>query len=381
MDWANALAQGIGAAANTGAQIIGDQMKQQQAIEAEQRAADIKLDTAQRLMAMEEAMRSRAAERFSSVVKVKMGEQLPVDAPTVQETGVTRDSAKVLGQFDYGNGPEDATGIAGSADRIKSLIQTAQATLANPDATDEQRADAQGLIAQLSKQVIAQDELNRKSVEGMTRTRSPIEAGKAALDETLATDPLAYMAGTGMLGTVLKDEAAERQATRKERLAAAEASRKADKDAADRESRERIEGARLEQRERESERRFEALITRLEGKDGKNAQKSAMVQNLEWLRDNLNFTSEQLADYVTEKKRLAPEDIAAKLLSADKYGELTPETAMERAMQLVRARDSLEKTGASSSTVKALPAGAVQIGTAGGKPVYRTPDGKQFIQD
>jgi hypothetical protein len=35
--------------------------------------------------------------------------------------------------------------------------------------------------------------------------------------------------------------------------------------------------------------------------------------------------------------------------------------------------------GAPKATVKALPPGAKQIGTSGGKPVYQTPDGKRFI--
>jgi len=37
------------------------------------------------------------------------------------------------------------------------------------------------------------------------------------------------------------------------------------------------------------------------------------------------------------------------------------------------------KDATRSSAVSGLPAGAVKIGTSGGKPVYRTPDGKQLI--
>jgi hypothetical protein len=387
-DWANAiggaLASGFSAAATTGANIIGDQMKQQQAIEAEQRAADIRLDTEQRMMAMKEAMGARAAERFSSVVKAKASEDLPVEPQSVVETGVTPESAKVLGKFDFGNGPEDATGITGSADKIKTMLKSALAAANNPDLNDEQRADARGLANQLIQQTESQYDLNNAAAAGKTRHRTTSEAAHAALDETLQSDPLAYIAGTGMLGSVLKDEATTKAANLKERLATAEADRKERQANADRDSREAVAANRDAQREKAADQRFEAMMTRLEtlnGAGGKKGQ-SAMVQNLEWLRDNLGFTSEQLADYVTEKKHLAPEDIAAKLLSADKFGDLTPETAMERAQQLVNARDKLGKGSSSSgATVKALPSGAVQVGTSGGKPVYQTPDGKKFIQD
>jgi hypothetical protein len=345
-DWANALMTGLGAAAQTGAGIIGDQMKQDAALQAEQRAADIKLDTAQRMMAMEEAMKSRAAERFSSMVKTKAGEELPVDAPTVPQTGITRASADAAG-----TGP----GFAMDATEAAATIRRFQAVRDNPNATDEQKADAQGVIDQLTRQVDAQVDLNNKSVEGKTRKRSPMEAAHAALDDALQNDPLAYIAGTGMLGSVLKDEATQRAADLKERLATAEADRKERQANADRDSREAIAEGRDAQREKAADQRFEAMMKRLEvGFNGGKSGKSAMVQNLEWLRDNLKWTPDQLADYVTEKKHLAPEDIAAKLLSADKFGELTPETAMQRATQLVKARDSIGASGSSSSTSKTL---------------------------
>lgn len=355
-DWANALLSGIGAAANTGAGIIGDQMKQDAAALAEQRAADVKLDTAQRLMAMEEAMKTRAAERFSGTVKAKMGEQLPVDAQTVQQTGITSDSAKVLGKFDFGNGPEDATGITGGADKIKTMLKSAIAASNNPDLTDAQRSDARGLADQLGAQVIEQDRLNKEAVDGKTRTRTIGEARQAALDDTLQNDPGAFIAGTGMLGSIMKDEATQRAADLKERLATSEADRKERQANADRDSREAIAADRDAQREKAADQRYEAMMARIEaGFSGGKGNKSALIQNMEWLRDNLKWTPDQLADYVTEKKHLAPEDIAAKLLSADKFGELTPETAMQRATQLVKARDAMGSGGqAGSSSGKVL---------------------------
>lgn len=346
-EWANALMQGIGAAANTGAGMIGDQMKQDAAAQAEQRAADIKLDTAERLMSMETAMKARAAERFSSVVKDKMGEELPATPQTVVQTGVTRESAHAIGLED---------GIAGGAPQIAETMRKYTAAANNPNLTPEQRADAQGVVDQLTKQVNAQGDLNVTAAEGKTRSRTLEEATQAAKDYALQNDPMAYVAGTGMLATADKQDATERAAALKEKLANQEAQRKERQAEADRESRESIATNRDDQREKAADQRFEAMMARIDaGATGKAGNKSAMVQNLEWLRENLKMDDAQLLDFVTEKKHTSPEDIAAKLLSADKYGELTPETAMQRAMGLMEAGDKLRKNGGAGAAPGSKP--------------------------
>lgn len=272
MDFGYALGQGLAAGARSGVESIEAGQKQEAAIAAEQRAADRQLDTAQRMMAIQEAMKNRAAERFSTVVKAKM-------------TGAPLQIA-----------PGDP------------------APLTNEDMTVKPSID---------------------------------DAAQQALDETLMSDPAAYQAGTGMLGGVMKEKAEAKRLESREKI-------EADKLA----SREHIEETKAAQRERAEERRFTALMARVEKSSGggKNGSKSAMVQNLEWMRDNLKWTPDQLADYVTEKKHTSTEDIAAKLLSADKFGELTPEVAMQRAQQLVQAGDKLR--GASAKPAASGPASA-----------------------
>lgn len=205
-DFAYALSQGLAAGAKTGGEIVGDQMRIQQQADAEQRAADIKLDTASRMMAIEQAMKTRAAERFSTIAQQKAGEQVPVDPATVNETGITHASgAQAVGMMDYGNGPEAASGISADPAALRQIVTKYQAVLTDPAATPEQKADAQALLDQIGKQASAQSDINTKAAKGKTRKRTAGESMKAALDDPAAlADPEAFMAGTGMLSAYNK---------------------------------------------------------------------------------------------------------------------------------------------------------------------------------
>jgi hypothetical protein len=208
-DWASALAGGIGAAATTGANLMGDQIKQQQALEAEQRAADIKLDLQQRMAAADEMARNRAADRFSAVVKQKMGEDVPVEAPGVDKTGITRAAGQAVGSVDV-----DGTQVTGSFNAdpatLRQMLQNANRRLMDPASTDEQRTEARQLVTVLQKQVDAQAGINAQSVEGKTRKRTVDEASQAALDYALQNDASAYIAGSGMLAAAQKQDATSR---------------------------------------------------------------------------------------------------------------------------------------------------------------------------
>lgn len=338
-NWANALAQGLGAAALTGASIVDDQMKVDRQIEAEQRAANLQLDMKQRLMATEEMMRTRAAENFSGYVNKFANEEVPVAAKTVSETGVTAESGKALGKFDFGKGEQDVAGITGSADKIKALIQGAQARLQDPNLTDEQRRDQQGLIDQLSKQVTAQDQMNKGAAEGKTRTRTTAEAIEAAREYSLRNDPTAYSAGNAMLAPGEKADAAATALEQRERLASAEADRKERQANADRDSRDANAERRTSQSEKAADQRFEAMMSRLEAnKDGKggSGSKSGTVQTLEFLRDELGWSKAEIGAYLTQSKHASVEDIYLKLkTSNDKsFGEATDDELMAQARNI-----------------------------------------------
>lgn len=200
-DWAYAIGSGLAAGANAGANTMDQQIHANFQAQAEQRAADIKLDTDQRLLAIQEAMKNRAAERFSTVVKAKMGEPVQAEAQPVSETGITHASGEAIGL---------PASLQQSPAAVKNLMTLAQGTLANPTATDQQKEDARALMDQIGRQSDAQATLNAADAKGKTRPRTVDEASQAALDETLQTDAPAFAAGTGMLSTGYKQDIAAR---------------------------------------------------------------------------------------------------------------------------------------------------------------------------
>lgn len=249
MNWGYALSQGGAAAMGAGADLADRQLKE----EAEARAADRKLADTERLLAIQEAMKNRAAERFSAVARTKAGEEVPQQPKSVAETGLTQEGATAAGL---------ESGIQGDAATVKGIVERAKATMANPTATDEQKQQAQELIAQLEGQVKAQEGVNAKAAEGKTRKRTWGEAIQSAREETSLNDPAAFIAGEGMFG-------ADRKADLEEKKLA---------------SREKIEEAKTAQREKEqtyrdaqAERRHEEMMARLE-KQGKDAADSGNKQ-------------------------------------------------------------------------------------------------------
>lgn len=345
-DWAYALSQGLAAGAKTGADIIDTNMKADAAATAEQRAANIRLDTQTRLLAAEDAMKNRAAERFSAVVKTKMGEAVPVEVDPISKSGLTRDSATA---YDAATGTPGAD-FSMSPQQLQQTLATATATLNNPTATDKQREDARGLIAALSAQGESQIKNNAEAVSGKTRMRTLDEAQAAAKEYTLQNDAPAYIAGTGMLNSANKDDLADRRLSQQARIAQTEGDRRERMANAANEQKERIATNRDESRERAAEIRAEALAERAE-KAGKGANKSAMIQNIEFMRDELKWTPEKIESFVFEKKGVSVKELAANILSSNKEA-LTPAEAIARARELDSA---FEPNGKGAAAAGAAP--------------------------
>lgn len=287
MNWAYAMSQGAAAAAGAGADMIDRQMKE----DAEARAADRKLQDAERLMAIQEAMKNRAAERFASVARTKAGEEVPTEAPSVAQTGLTSGSAQSVGLKD---------GIQGDASVVQDIVKRAQETLKNPSATDEQKMHAKGIIEQISSQAEAQGTLNAKSVEGKTRKRSWSEAIQAAREETSLNDPGAFMAGEAMFG----------------------ADRKADLEEKKLQSREKLEKEKLEENKREAtfrdaqqERRHQETMERLErqGKQASDTQNKQLQQQFAIaIRSQISDIDRDIRELEKSKKSAQYDDAAMK---------------------------------------------------------------------
>lgn len=212
-DWAYALSQAAAAGANTGADIVGTQMKIGQQTDAEQVAANIKLDTAQRMLAIEDAMKNRAAERFAATVKDKMGEQVPVAPEPVSQTGVTRASS---GDYEVAPGQTVGADFAQTPAQIAQTVASMTAVANNPASTPEEKADAQGAIQAITAQAGGQAKVNAAAADGKTRPRTWAEAQQAALEDTSQNDAPAFIAGTGMLATGAKQDLAAKTLQTKE---------------------------------------------------------------------------------------------------------------------------------------------------------------------
>lgn len=205
-DWAAALAGGIGAAATTGANIIGDQMKQDQQIAAEQRAANTQLDLHMRMAAADEMMKNRALEDYSGIVKQQMGVQVPLEAPSVAKTGLTDESAT---KFTPSTGdPEASAKFHG--DQAANLAHM-QKLIDDPKVPDDVKKEAQNAIDAIKAQTEKQKEVNEDGVDGKTRPRTMEEAVSAANDYALQNNPTAYVAGTKAYNDANKDDIAEKK--------------------------------------------------------------------------------------------------------------------------------------------------------------------------
>lgn len=323
LEWANAIGQGIAGAAKTGADIIDKQMQQTAQMEADQRAADRKLDTATRLAAAQEAMQNRAAERASGVIKAKMGEEIPMESAPVEKTGVTRAAAAEAGWS--GGGLElDSAGLA-------DLKKKASDTLGNPAATPAQKEDAKILLELLAEQEGGQAKLNAKAVDGKTRKRTLDEATDAARETLLQTDAPGFKALTGMLAAAGKSKAEQSKLeARREEM----------------ELKAKIEREKIAQRDTDSVRdnetaqaRIKAIADRAAAAGIGGGKKSAMIQNIEFMTSVLKYTPEQIDAYVFEKKGISEKELAAKILSKDKYGEMTVAEAADKARELSAAFD------------------------------------------
>ena len=371
-----ALSKGLEAGFKSGSGLIADSIRNDERIEAEERAANRQLATEERLLAIREAAKNRAYERFSQIMRTKQGEEVPIDPASVAETGLTAEgAAAALGKRIYDGKEQDATGIQGSAGQVKQLVQRAKETLMNPSATEEQKADARGLIDQLMRQEKAQGEVNAKAVEGKTRKRTFDEVVEAARQDAALNEPAAFAAGEAMF-------AAERKEKREDQKLA---------------SREKIEAERNDQRAKEAtyrdaqaERRHEEMMQRLEaqGKNAADTQNKQLQQQFAIsMRQQIESIDRDIRELEKNKKNKLPEELGEinenideKKAARKQLVEMQTDYFKESGINVPTPREPKAESQKPRTTLNTLPAGAKKIGTSGGKPVYQLPDGSRFIE-
>lgn len=279
-----ALAGGLAGLGEAGGKALFEQMKY-----------DMEEQKTLRIAEAAEARKNAPMERFSGLISAKMGEQVPQEAATVTQS--TSEGAQA----------------AGLKDGLIGMTREQVAAYKNPD-----------MLAQYDRQIAEDQRLAQEKVAGQTRPRTLQEATKLAKEETLATDPGAYLAGQVLT-------AADKQDIEQIKIA----------------SREKIEQARIEQRDRSDDKRFESMMARIESVGGgKSANQTALIQNAEYLK-TLGYGSDKIEKFIFDKKELPLEDVAAKILASDTLGQMTPEQAAAKAVAL---RNALNKVSAPKSS-------------------------------
>lgn len=323
-NWAAAIAGGLAAAADSGSRMIDQRLQE----DADQRASNRKLADAERLMAIQESMKNRAAERFSAIAKQKAEEEIPVEAAGVEQTGLAPESAVEL---------KDGKGapITSNFGNPQEALKAAQNILSNPNASAEAKEYAQLTIEGVQKQIAAQSGLNTQAAAGKTRKRTWEEAINAAREETALNDAPAFVAGENMFGAERKDKQAEARMAAQAKMQAI-ALESADKRAGQKIELDREQAA---QREAAEERRHKEIMAERE-RVAKTGGSTALAQNVAMLKE-LGFSPEKIEKFIFNKKDISVEDIAAKMLAADDTGELTPEMAAQRAVAVKNAVGAL----------------------------------------
>lgn len=182
------ISAAMAAAGNSGVESMNQRIDQMNRQELMDKQAAINSDSDQRRAELEvwkanaiEQLRNAPVNRFQDIVNKQAAEQTPVDAKPVTE--LTQDSADKTGL---------ASGIQGNMDVVNAITKQAQDTLKNPQATDEQRTNAQGIIDQLSSQISNQQQVNQEAVAGQTRSKTPEEILDASINYAKLHDPQAY---------------------------------------------------------------------------------------------------------------------------------------------------------------------------------------------
>lgn len=355
--FASALAGAVGAATTDLSAGLSDQMKQDSADAAAQRAANLQLDLHQRMAAADELQRNAAAQRFADLTKQKMGEQVPVQPSDIKNPSLTDASAVEITPRTPGATPAAGSSTAGSTDASagddgedddsrdasstpapggagtvkvalhgdqSATLKQMQAVVDNPKATAEQKQDAQNVIDGIKAQTAKQQQLD---AAGKTRNRTLKEARDAAFEATAQDDPAAYIAGQSMW----------KQAMANDREDASDEDKKQEK-AADRTSREKIAGMNIEQRNKASADRLAAAKARIEAlSGGKGAKATALMQNYKFMTEQMGKTPDEAQRLLFQAKDSSELDKAFKLLIHDKYSELSVDDALGKVRGLEKA--------------------------------------------
>ena len=370
----------MGALAGAGDYIARSEMQNQQrmdTMELENHRSDLEMRKAK----MVDDLREQAAikterraedplKRFGAALTVNQQGEVPVTAAPVTSL------AGQQGQTSAGEAL--TTGFTGDIAKVKADI------MALPEGVDKTQA-----LQQLQSQFAVETETVKNGIIGQTRKMTSDEALSKTQTDTMASDPVALAAYEKNLGRPAREERkidlTESRNDARAVAAAKDSERRAQADAQKYEI--SLKQLDLSQGTLEaSNRKIDAWIENEATKrdnDATKAENGGKGQNPDKLGAIVNSMNATVLNLTNSSKGNTPEAKAAWQIAYD-----NAISVRNRATSLLN--EGLTDRGAPESATKPLapapaaapvmPAGARQIGTSGGKPVYETPDGKRFIQ-
>jgi hypothetical protein len=339
--------------------------------------ANAQLERDRRLEELRQASHDAPLNRMQGIYAAASKEEVPQEA-----TPVTSMTGGLAVATTDGQAP-DSSGFQGDPAAIRKQI------MALPDSPDKSAA-----LAQLNSQITGEQERNRQAVAGKTRKRTREEALSTASERAMATDMPAYAAFEKEIGKPLRDERRvdiqqDRENNRQDFVARSE-DRKSAADA----RRADIDLRKLDLQQGNldaNNRKIDALIDHWERKDENDETKAnkakaptadrmgsvinamnATIKNLDENRPRASAGAEEKAEWQSQRSNA----MAVRARATEKLNSNFDDAPAAPANPAALAP---APKPAASKAVNSLPAGAKQIGTSGGKPVYQTPDGKKFI--
>lgn len=252
---------------------------------------------------------SQPFNKFKSIAENYANEEIPVIADPVN--GLTGYNPQTEGDT-YKGKPVVNGGFIGSQETIDNIEKRAQAL---PDSDPNK----QGLINQIANQKQGDQTRAQEKLAGKTRKTTSQEAVNLALDELKVSDPETYVKVKEALGKAGEFDFKVAQEKGKE----AAASNK------------------LEQEQRNENRKYNLLLEQVRAKEGKGENATALIQNVEYLK-SLNYSAEDIKNFIYNKKQMSVDDLAGKLMSSDTLGSMTPQDAVTKAMGIKNTIDNLQ---------------------------------------
>lgn len=362
---------------------------QQSAQEASQKqdlvkmSAQVELQKEQAIASYKNDLVNAPTNRAGGLIATAMQQVVPVTAsPVTQLSGNDPTSPYHSDAL-----PDSNTGKGLDPAQTPDLIKRIQALPDdNPDKAD--------MLKQLQRQQGSDQAAANAEVAGKTRAPTSDEANEAAKKAALAGGDLQALAALKASGQDKYMKFGEGDTIWDSTTGKVLFSNtgKADRQAAHDDAVRDRDADRNDSRERMSADRLEAMFTRL----GKSGQGTSLTQNVDMLKAMKNadgtpaYSDTDIRNFIFNKKETSIDDLAGKILTSDPNAgskrAITPQEAVQKALALRAeiSKNSVDATNtapkSSTSSPAGLPAGAVQIGTSGGKPVYQTPDGKKFVQ-